>query len=82
MQKSNLQHLLKLPRLTSLTLDERQLDDEAIENIKKLPALEHISVKLGLEPADSLKLKDKAMKALPGYDLHFDESQGKIDIWE
>jgi hypothetical protein len=82
MTGKGLQHLLKLPNLTTLTLDEKQLDDDAIATIKKLPALKHIHVKLGLEPADSLKLKDKAVKALPGYDLHFDEPQGKIDPWE
>jgi hypothetical protein len=77
-----LHHLAKLPALRTLTLDEAQIDDEAIETLKMVPALKHIWVKLGLEPADSEKLKAKMTSALHDHDLYFDQPWTKIDPWE
>lgn len=77
-----LRRLTKLQALRTLTLDEEQIDDEAIAVLSRLPALKHIWIKLGLEPADSEKLKKKMREKLGGYDLHFDEPTAKIDPWE
>jgi hypothetical protein len=79
---NGLRRLVTLPRLRTLTLDEEQVTDDMIDILKQMSVLKHIWVKLGLEPADSKKLEDKMRAALPGYDLHFEEPQGKIDPWE
>jgi hypothetical protein len=80
-----LAHLLKLPKLRTLTLDDRQVDDEALEALKQFHALKDLWIKSDLDDTGQKHLEVRLKAAFPqvsGVKLHFDRRSDSSSPWD
>jgi hypothetical protein len=80
-----LRHVVKLPQLRSLTLDERQIDDEGIHVLKELSAPMDVWIKHELDGEELKRLEARLKAALPGttgIKLHFDARSNSGSPWD
>jgi hypothetical protein len=80
-----LRDLVVLPQLRMLTLDERQIDQEAIDALRELRAPMEVWIKHDLDDADLKQLEARLNLRLPregGVKLHFDRRSNSSSTWD